>query len=219
MSGPDSFGGEWLVCEYVYDPDGTYRGTVSQRRDVTPITHERLRVRQHCEPSPELSSHAMAAFAGEWVFDLELAGDERCYVGPDVVGHGTQWQPGVMTGQGLWPRFGHEFESYGVLVAPDRQLTGGSFSLAGRLVADVVGVAVAAAGGAAPRLDLSAPPPEADPAAMLHRSVGPMLMAVAWPSHSQRQRWWAMRDRIAGTGFTLTENIDGGTRRVRATVG
>ena len=101
----------------------------------------------------------MAAFAGEWVFDLEVAGDQRRYLGPDVVGVGTVWQPGALTGRGLWPRFGYEFESYCVLVAPDRQLTGGFFSLAGRSVADIVGVDVPEASNIEPRLDLTAPSP------------------------------------------------------------
>ena len=142
----DPFSGDWLVTEHVYDPDGTYRGLVAQRRRVEPVGHGRIRVVQHCEPSPELDGHPMAAFAGDWIFELEVDGTRRRYLGPDVMGAATEWQPGTMTGRGIWPRFGYEFESYSVLVAPDRQLTGGFFSLAGRSVADIVGVAVPGVG-------------------------------------------------------------------------
>lgn len=214
VSSGDSFGGVWLVTEYVYDPDGTYRGTVAQRRCVEQIEQARLRVTQQCESSPALAGHAMAAFAGEWVFDLEVVGGQRRYLGPDVVGTATEWQPGAMTGQGLWPRFGYEFESYSVIVAPDRQLTGGFFSLSGRSVADIVGVAVPEAAGIEPRLDLSAPVPEAGDEWQLTRSVGPMLIAAAWPSPSQRRRLWAMHDPEGASGVALTETVDDNARSV-----
>ena len=126
MARDDSFDDAWLVVEYVHDPDGTFVGVVRQRRVVEVVDEGRLRVTQTCDPAPELAGHPMAAFAGEWVFDLEVAGRHRHYLGPDVIGLGTQWQPGAITGSGVWPRFGHEFTSYGVLVAPDRQLTGGA---------------------------------------------------------------------------------------------
>ncbi|WP_419918811.1 hypothetical protein [Candidatus Poriferisocius sp.] len=219
MSGDDSFGGAWLVSEYVYDPDGTYRGSVAQRREVVQIAEGHLRVTQLCEPAAELAGHPMAGFAGEWVFELEVAGTQRRYLGPDVVGLGIEWQPGAMTGQGLWPRFGYEFESYSVLVAPDRQLTGGFFSRAGRSVADIVGVAVPESSGIAPRLDLMAPAPDPGDRWHLHREVGPMLVAVAWPSPSQRRRLWAISDRLGATGTVLTEFLDDGERSVSVVVG
>ena len=215
----DRFGGAWLVTEYVYDPDGTYRGTVAQRRCVEQIDETRLRVTQQCQPSPTLDTHAMAAFAGEWVFDLEVVGNQRRYLGPDVMGTATQWQPGAMTGQGLWPRFGYEFESYSVLVAPDRQLTGGFFSLAGRSVADIVGVAVPEASGIEPRLELSAPLPEVDDEWQLSRAVGPLLVATSWPAPSQRRRLWAMHDPLGATAVALTETTDHDTRSVTVTIG
>lgn len=215
----DSFGGAWLVTEYVYDPDGTYRGTVAQRRHVEQIDEARLRVTQQCEPSRALEGHAMAAFTGEWVFDLEVVGDQRRYLGPDVVGSATQWQPGAMTGQGLWPRFGYEFESYSVLVAPDRQLTGGFFSLAGRSVADIVGVAVPETAGIEPRLDLSAPLPGLGDEWRLRRAVGPLLVATAWPERSARRRLWAMDDPLGATAVALTETVANGDRSVSVAVG
>lgn len=215
----DSFGGAWLVTEYVYDPDGTHRGTVAQRRCVEPVDEARLRVTQQCEPSATLGGHAMGRFAGEWVFDLEVDGDQRRYLGPDVVGTATQWQPGAMTGQGLWPGFGYEFESYSVLVAPDRQLTGGFFSLTGRSVADIVGVAVPEASGIEPRLELSTPVPQVGDEWQLHRAVGPMLVATSWPSPTQRRRLWAMQDPLGATGIALTETVTDGNRSVSVTVG
>lgn len=218
MSDQDRFGGAWLVVEYVYDPDGTFRGEVAQRRIVEQAGEDRLVVTQQCQPSPQLADHPMAAFAGEWVFDLEVAGDRRRYLGPDVVGFGTVWQPGAMTGQGLWPRFGYEFESYSVLVAPDRQLTGGFFSLAGRSVADIVGVAVPEASGKTPHLDLAAPLPNPDDHWPLRRAIGPMLVATNWPSPSQRRRLWALHDPIGATGIEITEVINDGNRSVSATV-
>ena len=218
MSKKDRFGGAWLVVEYVFDPDGTYRGEVAQRRIVEPVGEARHRVTQHCEPSPELADHPMAAFAGEWVFDLEVAGDQRRYLGPDVVGVGTMWQPGAMTGQGLWPRFGYEFESYSVLAAPDRQLTGGFFSLAGRSVADIVGVAVPEASGEEPRLDLSTPVPDPDGHWPLRRAVGPMLVAADQPSPSHHRRLWAMRDPVGASSIEITEDVDDGGRSVSVEV-
>ena len=219
MSDRDRFGGAWLVVEYVYDPDGTYRGEVAQRRVVEPVDEGRLLVTQRCQPSPNLSDHAMAAFVGEWVFEMEVEGEQRRYLGPDVVGSGTEWRPGAVTGQGLWPRFGYEFESYSVLVAPDRQLTGGFFSLAGRSVADIVGVAVPESSGREPSLDLSAPIPDADGHWPLRRVVGPMLVASQRPSPTQRRRLWAMRDLLGATCITLTERTDEAGRSVSVTVG
>ena len=219
MTKKDRFSGDWLIVEYVYDPDGTFRGEVAQRRIVEQAGDGRLVVTQQCQPSPQLADHPMATFAGEWVFDLETAGDQRRYLGPDVVGFGTVWQPGALTGQGLWPRFGYEFESYSVLVAPDRQLTGGFFSQAGRSVADIVGVAVPEASGIEPRLDLSAPPPDPGGQWTLHRAVGPMLVATDWLSPSQRRRLWAMQDPIGATGIQITEVIDDGNRSVSVVVG
>ena len=218
MSDGDRFGGAWLVVEYVYDPDGTLRGEVAQRRVVEPADEGRLVVTQQCRPSTELADHPMAAFAGEWVFEMEVDGSQRRYLGPDVVGSSTEWQPGAMTGQGLWPRFGYEFESYSVLVAAHRQLTGGFFSLAGRSVADIVGVAVPEASGKKPRLDLSASLPEVSGHWPLRRAVGPMLVAAAQPSATQRRRLWAMRDPLGPTDITLMEWTDEAGRSVSVTV-
>ena len=215
----DRFGGAWLVTEHVYDPDGTYRGSVAQRRRVEPADRGRIRVVQHCEPSPDLNGHPMAAFAGDWIFELQVDGPRRRYLGPDVMGAATEWQPGTMTGRGIWPRFGYEFESYSVLVAPDRQLTGGFFSLAGRSVADIVGVAVPESSGVEPRLDLSAPVPEVDDRWPLHRTVGPLLAAVGQPSPLRRRRLWAMRDPIGASGFELVEDASEHGRVVSVTVG
>ncbi len=217
--GRDPFSGAWLVTEHVYDPDGTYRGSVAQRRQVEQAGRDRFRVAQHCEPSPELDGHPMAGFAGNWVFDMEIDGAERRYLGPDVVGAGTEWSPGAMTGRGAWPRFGYEFESYSVLVAPDRQLTGGFFSLAGRSVADIVGVAVPESAGVEPRLDLSAPVPEVEGHWPLRRIVGPLLVASDQPSARRHRRLWAMSDPLSGSGFEMIEDTGEHGRSVSMTVG
>ena len=218
-SGGDRFRGAWLVTEYVFDPDGAHRGSVAQRRLVEPAGEGRFRVAQSCLPSPELEDHPMAGFAGDWVFDMEIDGAERRYLGPDVVGAGTEWSPGAMTGRGAWPRFGYEFESYSVLMAPDRQLTGGFFSLAGRSVADIVGVAVPESAGIEPRLDLSAPVPEVEGSWPRRRSAGPLLVAADQPSPSRRRRLWAMRDLIGASGFLLVEDTGEDGRSVSVTVG
>ena len=215
----DPFGGDWLVTEYVFDPDGAFRGSVAQRRRVEPAPGGRLRVVQHCQPSPELDGHAMAAFAGEWAFDMEVDGAQRRYLGPDVIGTGTEWIPGTMTGRGAWPRFGYQFESYSVLLAPGRQLTGGFFSLAGRSVADIVGVAVPESAGVEPSLDLSAPVPEVEGSWPLRRTVGPMLVAAAQPSPLRSRRLWAMRDPVGTSGFELVQDTDEHGRAVTVTLG
>lgn len=214
----DLFGGDWLVTEYVFDPDGAFRGSVAQRRRVEPTPGGRLRVVQHCEPSPELDGHAMAAFAGEWAFDIEVDGAQRRYLGPDVIGTGTEWIPGTMTGRGAWPRFGYQFESYSVLAGPGRQLTGGFFSLAGRSVADIVGVAVPESAGTEPHLDLSAPVPEVDGRWLLRRQVGPLLVAADQPSPSRSRQLWAMRDPVGASGFEIVEDVDDQRRAVSVAV-
>ena len=215
----DRFSGAWLVTEYVFDPGGAYRGTVTQRRRVEQEGESRFRVVQSCQPSPELDGHPMADFAGDWVFDMEIDGAQRRYLGPDVVGAGTEWQPGTMTGQGAWPRFGYEFESYSVLVAPDRQLTGGFFSLAGRSVADIVGVAVPESANIEPRLDLSAPVPDAEGSWPRRRSAGPLLVAADQPSPLLRRRLLAMHDPVSGSGFELVTEAEDGRLRTWAKVG
>jgi|TARA_B100000929_G_scaffold278614_1_gene254980 hypothetical protein len=209
----DIFDGAWLVVEYVHDPDGTFVGVVRQRRVVEVVDEGRLRVTQTCDPAPELAGHPMAAFAGEWTFDLEVAGRHRHYLGPDVVGLGTQWQPGAMTGSGVWPRFGHEFTSYGVLVQPDRQLTGGFFSVAGRPVADIVGVAVPESAGVEPTLDLDAPLVRLDDSWMLTRTVGPLSVAVDRPSPPIERRLLTMHDPVGGVLLAIEQQTTFGDER------
>ena len=205
MSEPDNFGGAWLVAEYVHDPDGTFIGIVKQRRLVEPVDAGRLRITQICEPEPTLSTHPMAAFAGTWVFDLTVDGPTRTYLGPDVVGQGTEWRPGALTATGTWPRFGHDFSSYSVLVAPDRQLTGGFFSIAGRSVADIVGVAVPESLGIEPSLDLAADPPDPGTGWLLSRAVGPMTVATDRPAPDRVRRLVAVTDRTSDSTVRITE--------------
>lgn len=214
----DRFAGVWLVTEYVYDPDGRFAGIVRQRRTLQPSAENQTRVTQVCEPEARLAGHPMAGFAGEWVFDLIVDGSRRLYNGPDVVGYGIEWAPGAMTSQGVWPRFGHTFESYAVLVTPERQITGGFFAVAGRSVADIVGVAVPDRGDW-PELDLSAEPPEPPlTTAGVHRRAGPLLLAEQWPSPTEQVRTLALSDPPTQHTVTITDHREPGTRRVDVSV-
>lgn len=141
----DGFTGRWLVTEYVHDEDGACIGTVRQTRTLETLANERIRVLQGCDVSPELAQHPMAAFAGDWVFEMSKEGCKRHYHGEDVVGLGLSLTPETIVGAGRWPRFGHDFLSFGALMNPHRQLTGGIFYDGSelQLVARIVGVAVA----------------------------------------------------------------------------
>jgi hypothetical protein len=145
VDGPDdAFLGDWLVTEHVFDPGSrVHLGDVRQRRTLAHRPDGTIRITQICTPDARLAGQPMAGFAGEWVFAIAVDGRRRRYLGPDVVGEGTEWAPGAMTGAGRWPRFGHDFTSWSAHVAPGRQLTGGTFSAEGRPVAVIVGVAVA----------------------------------------------------------------------------
>lgn len=138
----DRFTGDWLVSEYVYNADGSFAGVIRQRRKLERRDDGTIRVTQQCAPQAELNGHPMAAFAGEWVFEMIREGRTRRYHGPDVVGMGLAWGDNCITGRGVWPRFGHNFTSFGVLVTPERQITGGKFYNAGEMIANIVGVAV-----------------------------------------------------------------------------
>lgn len=217
----DRFGGAWLVTEYVHDPDGRFAGVVRQRRTLEAVSPDRMRVTQICEPGPELADHPMGAFAGRWAFELVKhrpdpegpAGGLRTYVGPDVVGYGVEWSPGAMTSQGFWPRFGHSFESWAVVVAPERQLTGGFFTAAGREIAAIVGVA-APDGGEWPTLDLAAKPPDPGVGPEAQRRVGPLAVAERWPSPIERARTLALADPQTGQSVIITDRRGHQTRRV-----
>ena len=219
----DRFAGHWLVTEYVHDPGGDLAGIVRQRRSLEATAPGVIRVTQVCEPEG-LDGHPMGAFAGSWIFDLRTDGARRLYEGPDVVGYGVEWSPGAMTGQGIWPRFGHTFESWAVLVAPDRQLTGGFFALAGRSVADIVGVAEPDR-GQWPTLDLVAPPPESpepqashEPGPGVRRRVGPLAVAEHWPSPTERVRTLALTDPATGASLTIVDRRDPAGRQVDVSV-
>lgn len=138
----DRFAGDWLVSEYVYNAAGKYLGRVHQRRRLIPGGAGLISVVQYCEIDAALTEHPMAGFAGEWRFEMSIEGRMRRYHGPDVIGTGLIWAEGVMLGRGFWPEFGHNFTSYAALIAPDRQVTGGVFSRAGEISAQIVGLAV-----------------------------------------------------------------------------
>lgn len=136
-----SFLGAWLVSEYVYNPNGALVGVVHQRRKLARLENGNLRVWQWCEPCD--FEHPLAKREGEYVFELQVEGRARRYLGPDVIGNGLSWGEGVLTARGLWPRFGHNFTSFSVQTSAERQVTGGKFFNASEMVANIVGVAVA----------------------------------------------------------------------------
>ena len=213
----ERFGGAWLVTEYVHEPDGRLAGIIRQRRELETLAGGRARLTQTCEPEG-LDGHPMQAFAGTWVFDLTIDGAVRTYLGPDVVGYGVEWSAGVMTGQGIWPRFGHTFESFAVLVGPERQLTGGFFSRVGRSVADIVGVAVPDR-GQWPVLEVTDPPPDlASEGPGLQRSVGPLAIAEHWPSPTERVRRLGIVDSVGGATVVVTDSQDRERRRVEVSI-
>ncbi len=233
----DSFLGAWRVSEYVHTPDGAYVGTVRQRRELRRNPDGTTRVWQRCEPEPELAQHPMSAFAGEWVFDLRADGSVRHYLGPDVVGRGHEWEPGIMTGRGVWPQFGYSFTSYAALVAPDRQVTGGLFSVAGAPMCAIAGVAesVERLGRQAwPELDLAWTPPGlrkrshgeltfdgrrvegADGLSGTARLVGPSLVVDGWLDATRQIQRLVLADATTETiraiELLTTHGPDGTTR-------
>ena len=137
-----NFDGTWRVHEHVFSPDGEYRGRVVQTRRLVPSAHSRVRVIQDCEPEPTLDDGPMARFRGHHEFDLTVDGHLRRYEGPAVIGTGLALGDTAMVGRGVWPGFGYSFTSYSAMVGPRCQLTGGTFYLANRPVAVVVGQAV-----------------------------------------------------------------------------
>lgn len=158
----DKFTGNWLVTEYVHNPNGQFLGIVHQKRRVQQLENA-IRVIQDCEVSPELANHPMNTFAGHWEFDIRREGRLRHYLGADVVGLGLGWGDNCITGQGIWPRFGHNFKSFSLILSPERQLTGGTFFNANEPIAVIIGVACperADALEAWPSLNLAAPMPE-----------------------------------------------------------
>lgn len=170
-----TFLGDWLVSEAIYTPAGEYVGVVRQRRCLQPLAAQKIRVIQICEPvetavnlSPQATQTAaiMNRRVGEFVFDLQLAGRARHYLGPDVIGGGFSWLEGVLTARGLWPRFGCNFTSFSILLNPERQVTGGKFFIANEEIATIVGTAVPEAQGY-PELELTTdgrPPTALNPA-------------------------------------------------------
>lgn len=147
-----SFIGDWRVSEYLYTPAGEWVGVIHQRRLLRP-QNDSIRVIQQCEPVQEathLSAEAQSVVAlmnrrvGEFVFDLQVRGRGRHYLGPDVVGGGFAWGEGILTARGMWPGFGCNFTSFSILLHPARQITGGKFFRAHTELATLVGLAVPA---------------------------------------------------------------------------
>ena len=147
-----SFIGDWRVSEYLYTPAGEWVGVIHQRRLLRPH-NDLIRVIQQCEAVqvvPGISAEGQAVVAlmnrrvGEFVFDLQVRGRGRHYLGPDVVGGGFAWGEGILTARGMWPNFGYNFTSFSILLHPTRQITGGKFFTANTEQATLVGLAVPA---------------------------------------------------------------------------
>ncbi|MBX3061622.1 MAG: hypothetical protein U0528_20145 [Anaerolineae bacterium] len=139
---PDRSGNQWLLSNYVFDADGHYVGLIHQRRRLEQRSDGTTRILQICEPHLRVPNHPMAAFAGEWTFDLSYEGRIRRYQGPDMIGAGLAWGNDALTARGVWPRFGYNYTSFSVLISPERQITGEKFYKAGQLVANVIGIGV-----------------------------------------------------------------------------
>ena len=210
----DAFVGDWRVTEYVFDPEGTYQGRIRQQRHLERRTDGRIRVTQVCEPERRLIDHPMAEFAGTWDFDLTIDGDRRLYQGPDVIGSATEWEPGAMTGRGVWPRFGHDFDSFSVMVAEGRQITGGRFGVTVDPVAVIIGVAEPAASMGDdqwPGLDLDWWPnetvirPEGEGRQLRY---GPSLRGTWWDRPGHRTELLVVADHASSAVVGFTTGMD-----------
>ena len=197
----DRFLGAWRVTEYVYSPAGMLLGEVRQSRRVHEQRDGTMRVVQHCTPSDSLADHWMGRFAGEWVFTLTREGDLRRYHGPDVVGYATQWSPGMITGRGIWPRFGCNFTSFSASLSGQRQLTGGTFSRAGDIIAVIVGLGVA-----------DGEREVTDWPVLYGYDVAPDVMPLTvegdTPAYALTRRYGAREDTVGVAGTTPFEQID-----------
>jgi hypothetical protein len=155
----EGFIGNWLVTEYVFNPDGSFAGEVRQQRRLERLDAGQIRITQHCEPGTSLVNHPMSEFAGDWEFIIGVDGRRRHYLGPDVIGTGQAWDSSVITGRGVWTRFAHNFTSFSVMLSPTRQLTGGCFFRGSAAVAIILGVAEPDHGdGVYPTLDYQESP-------------------------------------------------------------
>ena len=143
MRGPeaDRFLGAWQVTESIYAATGVYCGRIDQLRHLyEEATPDRLRVSQICRPGPELAAHPLTDFAGSFDFTLQKNGRQRRYLGPDVEGSAWSWGEVFLRGEGVWPRFGYNFQSWSARISGERQLTGGIFYRGSAIAAVIVGV-------------------------------------------------------------------------------
>ena len=160
MSQDTGFINDWFVREFVFHPEGAYAGEVRQRRTIHRINHDTLRVHQECVPEARLKGTIMEAFKGSYSFNLKTSGHRRIYLGPDVVGEGLALGDGRMIGTGLWPRFGHNFHSYGIVTRSGLQLTGGEFYSGPQLGSFIIGVAQPGSYWAGDISDITTPNPK-----------------------------------------------------------
>ena len=137
----DRFLGSWQVQETVFSAAGELLGKVQQKRDLHQLADGGILVSQNCQPEAALASTAMRDFVGDFEFVLQRKGCRRFYQGPDVFGGATEFCPGFLWGEGVWPGFGRNFRSWSIMVSAERQLTGGTFYSGEEVVAVVIGVA------------------------------------------------------------------------------
>ena len=142
----DRFLGAWDVSEFIYGAKGEFCGRVEQSRSLYEEKKKNhLRVSQTCRPSPALLGHPMESFAGTFEFSLIRQGRRRLYQGPDVEGSAWNWGEIFLRGEGVWPRFGYNFQSWSLALSDQKQMTGGIFYRGSAVAAVVVGFGTAAA--------------------------------------------------------------------------
>jgi hypothetical protein len=141
------FVGAWRATDYVYRPDDSFAGTMTQIRVLQKNDQGMTRVTQRTKPDDMLAQHPLANFAGEWAFELSIEGRARRYFGPDTIGTGLTWGDGVITGRGFWAKLGYSYDTTSILInpgnklAPQRQITHTQYRRGGELIATVLGVA------------------------------------------------------------------------------
>lgn len=134
--------GAWRTTQYIYNPDGSFAGTIRQRRELFQLPNGNTRIIHYDTPQPELDGHPMSQFSGKRKVDVVNDGRARRYLGPDLIGSGLAWDEGVTAGQGLLPTYGHNFTSLAMQVDIERQLTWGRYYNATEAVATIIGIAV-----------------------------------------------------------------------------
>lgn len=136
----DKFSGQWNVREFVFAANGSYLGSINQKRQVEALDANHLTVTQWCKPDANLEALPIGRFQGRFSFILNRQRHFREYQGPDVRGWGINFGDRFLSGQGFWPNFGFNFESWSTLITPSKQLTGGVFYRGKETIAVIIGI-------------------------------------------------------------------------------